>query len=82
MIWRKLRNVRVGGETAYVADNPLEMLVKYLRGTLQAHRVMDDFLWMQLRQHLEMTPHITLYLLEHRAPWVGVLDLRHRVEAQ
>ena len=58
------------------------MMGQFLLGTLQAHQVMDDFLRTQLRQHPEVSPHITLYLFEHRAPLVEVPALKQRVEAQ
>ena len=51
-------------------------------GTIQAHRVMDYLLQNQFIQHPEVTLHITMYLFEHRAPRVEVLDLKQRVGSQ
>ena len=79
VIWRDLRKVRVEAEMAYGSENPTEMVGKYLWGTLQAHQVMEDFLRTQLHQHTEVAPHITLQLLEHRAPCVEVSALKERV---
>ena len=70
VIWRDLRKVRVEAETAYFSEAPAVMVNQYLRGTFQAHRVMDKFLRTQFLQHLEVAPHIILYLFEHRAPRV------------
>ena len=44
VIWKGLRNVRLEVETSYVSKNPLEMVEKCFWVTLQAHRVVDDFL--------------------------------------
>ena len=82
VIWREIRKVRVEVETEYGSDNPMEMVGQYLWGTLQTHRVMDEFLQTQFRQHPEVDPHITLYLFKHRAPQVEVSALKQRVEAQ
>ena len=41
-----------------------------------------DFLRMQLRRHLEVAPHITLYFFEHRAACFEMSDLKQRVETQ
>ena len=79
MILREIRKVRVEAETVYGSENPTEMVVQYLWGTLQAHWLMDDFLRTQLLQHPEVDPHITVYLFEHRAPWFEVSDLKKRV---
>ena len=43
---------------------------------------MDDLLRTQFFQHLEVDLYITIYLFEHRSPWVEVLALKQRVEAQ
>ena len=72
----------VEAETAYGSDNPLEMVVQYLWGTLQAHQVMDIFFRTQFFQYPEMYPHITLYLFENRSIQVEVSDLKHKVEVQ
>ena len=82
VIWRELRKVSVESEAAYGYNNPTYMVVKYLWGTLQAHMVMDDFLWTQFYQHPEVAPHITLYLFEHRSPWFEVSALKQILEAQ
>ena len=58
------------------------MVGKYLWGTIQAHRVIDDLFWTQFFQNPEMVPRINIYLLEHKSSQVEVLDLNHRVEAQ
>ena len=76
VIWRELRKVRVEAETAYGSENPTEMVGQYLWGTLQTHRVMDDFLRTQFCQHPEVDPHITLSLFEHISPLVEVSVLK------
>ena len=53
---------------AYGSDTPSVTVGQYLWGTLQVHRVMDDFLRNQFSQHPEVAPHITIYLFEYRAP--------------
>ena len=77
-----MRNVRLDTYTAYVSDNPSEMVGQYLWVNLQAHLVMDEFLMTHFFQHLEVAPHITLYFFEKRSPWKQVSDLKQRVEAQ
>ena len=58
------------------------MVGQYLWGTLKTHRVMDEFLWEQFRQHTEVAPHINIYLFEHRASRVEVVALRKKAEIQ
>ena len=53
----------------------------YLLGTLKDHWVMDEFLYNQFRYHLEVSPHIPLYLFEHWYPWVEVVSLKQIVKA-
>ena len=48
VIWKYLRKVRVEAETTYGSDKTAVMVGQYLWGTLQAHRVMENF----LRTHL------------------------------
>ena len=43
---------------------------------------MENLLGSQLRQHLEVAPHITLYLFKHRALRVEVVSLKQKVEVQ
>ena len=38
------RKVRVEVETVYVSDNPSVMVGQYLRGNLNVHIIIDDFL--------------------------------------
>ena len=80
--WRELRKFRVEAETEYGSDDPIKMVGQCILGNLQAHRVMDDFLLTQFRQHPEVAPRITLYLFEHRDPLVEVPALKQRVESQ
>ena len=82
VIWRELQKVRVESETAYGSAENMVMVGHYLWVTIQAHRVMDDLLRSQFRQHPEVAPHITLYLFKHRAPIVEVVALKQRVEFQ
>ena len=56
----------VDAETAYGSEKPMEMVVQYLWVTLQAHRMMDDFLRTQFRQHFEVAPHIGVSYLKQR----------------
>ena len=82
-IWKELIKVRVEVETIYGSENLSEMVRQYLWGTLHAHWLMDEFLEFfqkQLRQHLEVALHITLYLFEHGSPWFKVSDLKQRVQ--
>ena len=44
IILRELRKVRVEVETVYVSDNPSVMVGQYLRGNLNVHIIIDDFL--------------------------------------
>ena len=60
----------------YGSVDNMVMVGQYLWGTLQEHRVMDDFLRDQFRQHLEVAPNITLYLFEHRDPRVEAEALK------
>ena len=71
-IWIQLRKVRVELDTAYGSEYTVVMVGQYFSGTLQAHRVMDKFLCARSQLYLEVDPHITLYLFEHRAQRVGV----------
>ena len=43
---------------------------------------MEHFLRNQLRQHPEVSPHINMYMFEHKAPLVEVSELNQKVEAQ
>ena len=54
----------------------------YICGTLQYHRMMDEFLRNQFQQHPEVYSHITLYMFEPKLPWVDVSALNQEVEAQ
>ena len=76
VIWRDMRNFRLDTDTAYVSDNPSEMVGQYLWVTLQAHLVMDDFLLTHFFQHTEVAPYITLYLFEKMSPWKQLSDLK------
>ena len=58
------------------------MVGQYIWGTLQVHRVMDDFLRTQFLHHTEVELYITIYLFENRDPRVEVLSLKNRVKAQ
>ena len=58
------------------------MLVEYLWGILQAHQVMEYFVWTQFRQHPEVSAHITLYLFEHRDQITEVQAVRQNMGAQ
>ena len=82
VIWRELRKLQVELETAYGSGDNLVMVGQYLMGTLQAHRVTDEFLRAQFQQHPEMAPHITPYLFEHRSPRLEVAALKQKVESQ
>ena len=82
VIWRELRKVRVEAETSYGLETHAVKVGQYLWGTLQALRVMENFLRTQLRQHPEVSPQITMYMFEHRAPLVEVSALNQKIEAQ
>ena len=58
------------------------MVGKYLWGTLQYHRLIDEFLHAQFWQHPEVDHHITLYMFDHRAPSFEVVALRQKVYIQ
>ena len=77
-----MRNVRLDTDTAYISDNPSEMVGQYLRVNLQAHLVMDDFLLTHFFHRPEVAPHITLYLFEKSSPWKHVSYLKQGVEAK
>ena len=82
VIWREFRKVRMESETAYGLGDNVVIISQYLWGTLKAHRVMDDFLRVHLRQYTEMALHITLYLFEQRSSMVEVEALKNKVEFQ
>ena len=82
VIWRELLKVQVESETAYGLSDNVVLLGQYLWGTLQTHRVMDNFLRVQFRQHIEVAPHITFYLFEHWSPRVEVVVLNQKLEFQ
>ena len=71
-----MRNFRLDTDTAYVSDNPSEMVRQYLRVNQQAHLVMNYFFLTHFFQHPEVAPHITLYLFEKMSPWKQVSDLK------
>ena len=50
-IWRELRKVKVDSETEYGFADNVVMVVQYLWGTIQVHRVIENFLRDQFRQH-------------------------------
>ena len=64
------------------SDNQSEMAAQYLWGTLQAHQVIDEFLWKQFFQNTEMAPHIILYIFKHRALLVELYALIKNAEYQ
>ena len=64
-----------------LAENVV-MVSQYLWVTIQEHRVFGDFIRYKFQQHLEVAPHINLYLFEHRAPRVEVVALNQKVEVQ
>jgi hypothetical protein len=68
VFFRELRRVRVGAETAYTATDPHVRVGHYLWHTLQAHRIMDEFLETTFQAHPLVAPSIVMYLFEHRAP--------------
>ena len=80
VIWRELRKIRADSETAYVLAYNVVMVGQYLWVTLQAHRIMYNFLKSQFRQHPEVVPHINLYLFEERVSIVEVVALNKKVE--
>ena len=80
VIWMDLGKVRLEAETDYGSKTPAVIVGHYLWETLQNHRVMDNFMRTHLGQHQEVPPHITLYMLEHRAPQVEVLALKKKLE--
>ena len=82
VIQRELMKVRVEVDTVYGSENPTEILGQQLRGNLQVHRVIDEFLRKKFLQHPEVAPHTTLYIFEHKAPRVEMQALKQRVEAQ
>ena len=52
------------------------MVGQYLRGTIQAHRVMENLVRNTFHQNLEVSPHVTLYLFEHRDQHVEYTALK------
>ena len=66
----------------YGSDYPTLIEVQYLWGKLQAHRVMNYFLWKKLCQHPEVDSHIKLYPFKHRHHPVEVSDFKQRMETQ
>ena len=66
----------VESDMAYGSYTPPVMVDQYLMGNLQAHREIYDFLWTQFLRHPEVSLHITLYLFEHRDPWMEVSALK------
>ena len=81
-IWRELWKVRVESDTVNGSAYNVVMVGQYLWGTLQSHRIMDDFLRAQFQKHPEVASHITLYLFEHRSPIVEVVALKQKVKVQ
>jgi hypothetical protein len=82
VFFRELRRVRVGAETAYTATDPHVRVGHYLWHTLQAHRIMDEFLETTFQAHPLVAPNIVMYLFEHRAPRSEVEALSTLVTAQ
>ena len=82
VILRDFRKVPGDSETAYGSADNVVVVGQYLWGTLQAHRIMDDFLRAKFRQHHEVAPHITLHCFEHRSPRVEAVTLNQKVEVQ
>ena len=74
--------VRAEAEKAYGSQTTEVMVGQYMWGTLQAHRVMNNFLRNHFLHHLEVAPHITLYLFKQRAPRGEVSEIKQKVELQ
>ena len=67
-LWSELRKVQVEAESYYRLYTPDFMMGQYLWESLQDYRVMDELTSNQLHKHLQVAPHITLYLFENRYP--------------
>lgn len=84
VVWRELRHVRAPAATAYgyAERNPHLMVGQYLWCTLQAHRVMREFMEAGFRRHPKVSPGIVMYLFEHRAPKAELAALQTANAAQ
>ena len=82
VIWREFRKARVQLETNYRDTYPQVVVGKYIWGTLQDHRVMEELMLKHFFQPPEVSPHNNLYLFEHRDPRAVVQEVRQNIQAQ
>jgi len=67
-VFRELRRVRICAQEAEkIPDRPTSCAL-FLWGSLQAHRVMDQFLIHSFEGHPVITPVINMHLFQHRVP--------------
>ena len=77
---RALRKERVIAESAQSMSDVTQRVGLYLWASLQAHRVMKEYLNAEFKNHPEVSPSVTYFLFEHRAPtaWVKTLQQDHQ----
>ena len=79
-MFRALRKERVIAESAHSMVDVNQRVGLYLWASLQAHRVMKEYRDAAFKNHPEVSPSVTFFLFEHRAPtaWVKTLQQDHQ----
>ena len=67
-VFRELRRVRIVAQEAEKIPDKATSRSLFLWGSLQAHRIMDEFLIHSFKGHPVITPVINMHLFQHRVP--------------
>jgi len=67
-IFRELRRVRIVAQEAEKLPDKATSCALFLWGSLQAHRIMDEFIVHSFEGHPVITPVINMHLFQHRVP--------------
>jgi len=80
-IFRELRRVRIVAQEAEKLPDKATSCALFLWGSLQAHRIMDEFIVHNFEGHPVITPVINMHLFQHRVPLSLHTSLKTKVLA-
>ena len=75
-LFSALRKVRVIAESAHSMTDKTRQVGLYLWASLQAHRVMAEYVKADFKRHPDVAPNVTFFLFENRAPKSTVVALK------
>ena len=79
-IFKALRKVRVIAESTHSMTDETQKVGIYLWASLQAHRIMREYLSAEFEKHPDVSPVSTFFLFEHRAPTSMVRALQTEIK--